>query len=96
MRGGAHAILIASAATEEYTWMEGKRMDEICKKLGMEVGEAVLSILQHEGTSVVATYFSMSEDDVRFVMQAPYHCVCTDGIVGGKPIPAPTPPFPAS
>lgn len=94
VRGGAHAILIASAATEEYTWMEGKRMDEICKKLGMEVGEAVLSILQHEGTSVVATYFSMSEDDVRFVMQAPYHCVCTDGIVGGKPHPRAYASFP--
>ena len=94
VRGGAHAILIASVATEEYTWMEGKRMDEICEKLGMEVGEAVLSILQHEGTSVVATYFSISEDDVRFVMQAPYHCVCTDGIVGGKPHPRAYASFP--
>lgn len=95
VRGGAEAILIASVATEEYAWMAGKKMDEICEKLGgMEVGEAVLHILQHEGPAVIAIYFSISEDDVKFVMQSPYHCVCTDGIMGAKPHPRTYASFP--
>jgi len=94
VRGGAEAILIASVATDEYAWMAGKRMDEICAKLGMEVGEAVLHILQHEGPAVIAIYFSISEDDVIFVMQSPWHCVCTDGIIGAKPHPRAYASFP--
>ena len=91
---GFQARLIASVATEEYGWMAGKKMDYICEKLGMEVGEAVLHILQHEGPAVIAIYFSISEDDVKFVMQSPYHCVCTDGIMGAKPHPRTYSSFP--
>ncbi len=94
VRGGGEAILIGSVATEEYAWMVGKRMDEISQKLGMEVGEAVLHILQHEGPAVIAIYFSISEDDVKFVMTSPWHCVCTDGIIGAKPHPRAYASFP--
>ncbi len=94
VRGGAESILIASVATEEYAWMAGKKMDEICRKLKMEVGEAVLHILQHEGPAVIAIYFSISEEDVKFVMQSPYHCVCTDGIMGAHPHPRTYASFP--
>lgn len=94
IRGGAEAILIASVATEEYAWMAGKKMDAICEKLHMEVGEAVLHILQHEGPAVIAIYFSISEEDVQFVMQSPWHCVCTDGIIGAKPHPRAFASFP--
>lgn len=94
VRGGAEAIMIASVATEEYAWMAGKTMDEISAKLGMEVGEAVLHILQHEGPAVIAIYFSISDSDVIFVMRSPWHCVCTDGIIGAKPHPRAFASFP--
>lgn len=87
VRGGAKAIQIASVATDEYAWMAGKKMDEISERLNMEAGEAVLHILQHEGPAVIATYFSISEDDVIHVMKNDFHCVCTDGIIGAKPHP---------
>ncbi len=94
VRGGAEAILIASVATREYAWMAGKRMDEISARLNMEVGEAVLHILQHEGPAVTAIYFSIAEEDVAFVMRSPWHCVCTDGIIGAKPHPRAFASFP--
>lgn len=94
VRGGAACIQIASVATEEYAWMAGRKMDYISEKLGMEVGEAVLHILQHEGPAVIAIYFSISEDDVKFVMQSPLHCVCTDGIMGAHPHPRTYTSFP--
>jgi len=94
VRGGGKAILIASVATEEYSWMAGHYMDEIAEKLGMEVGDAVLHILKHEGPAVIAIYFSISEEDVALVMQSPYHCVCTDGIMGEHPHPRTYSSFP--
>lgn len=94
VRGGAEAILIASVATEEYQWMAGKYMDEISEKLGMEVGDAVLHILRHEGPAVIAIYFSISEEDVTTVMKSPYHCACTDGIMGAHPHPRTYSTFP--
>jgi N-acyl-D-amino-acid deacylase len=60
----------------------------------MEVGEAALHILQHEGPAVIAIYFSISEDDVTAVMKSRYHCICTDGIMGAHPHPRTFSSFP--
>ena len=70
------------------------QMDEISEKLGMDVGNAVLHILQHEGPEVIAIYFSISEEDVIYVMKNDIHCVCTDGIVGAHPHPRAYASFP--
>ena len=93
-RGGAQCIMLASVATEEYAWMAGLKMDAISEKLGMDVGRAVLHILQHEGPEVIAIYFSISEEDVIYVMKNDIHCVCTDGIVGAHPHPRAYASFP--
>lgn len=94
VRGGGECIMIASVATEEYAWMAGKKMDEISQKLGLETSEAILHILQHEGPAVIAIYFSISEEDVVHVMQSPWQCVCTDGIMGAHPHPRTYASFP--
>ena len=94
MRGGASCIMLASVATEEYAWMAGQKLDMICERLDMEPGAAVLHILQHEGPEVIAIYFSISEEDVKFVMQHDIHCVCTDGIMGAHPHPRAYASFP--
>jgi len=94
MRGGGKCIMIASVATDEYAWMAGKYLDVIAAQLGLSETDAVLHILQHEGPAVVAIYFSISEDDVRFLMISPLHCVCTDGIVGAHPHPRTYASFP--
>ena len=87
VRGGGKSVLIASVASDEYSWMAGMYLGDIAERLGMEDAEAALHILQHEGPAVVAIYFSISEDDVVRVMKAPYQCVCTDGIIGAHPHP---------
>lgn len=87
VRGGGKCIMIAATATKEFQWMNGQTMDVIADRLGMEVGPAVLHILQHEGPSVIAIYFSISDEKVIDVMRSPYQAVCTDGIVGAHPHP---------
>lgn len=86
-RGGAEKILIASVATAENSWMSGKNLKVISEKMELEPGKAGLKILQIEGPSVVAIYFSISEDDVVKVMKSPLQGICTDGIMGSHPHP---------
>lgn len=86
-RGGAEKILIATVATEENSWMSGKDLKYISEKMKLDPGVAALKILQVEGPSVVAIYFSISEEDVARVMKSPLQGICTDGIVGTHPHP---------
>lgn len=86
-RGGADKILIATVAREVNQWMAGNNLAYISKKLNIEAEHAALRILQDDGPSVVAIYFSISEEDVRTVMKSDLHCVCTDGIMGSHPHP---------
>ncbi len=86
-RGGADKILIATVRTEENSWMSGKDLQFIAKELKLPPGETALLLLQNEGPSVLAVYFSISLDDVAFIMRSPLQTICTDGIVGSHPHP---------
>lgn len=93
-RGGAEKVVIATVAKEENIWMSGNTLQYIADKIGMETGPAALSILKNEGPSVVAIYFSISEDDVNTIMKSPIQGVCTDGIIGQHPHPRAYASFP--
>ena len=86
-RGGADKILIATVRTKENSWMSGKDLDFIAKKIGLPPGKAALDILKKEGPSVVAVYFAISSDDVAYIMKSPLQVICTDGIIGSHPHP---------
>ena len=86
-RGGIEKIFIATVASEENSWMSGNDLKVISEKMNLEPGVATLKILQIEGPSVVAIYFSISEDDVNLVMKSPIQGICTDGIIGTHPHP---------
>jgi len=86
-RGGAGKILIATVRTKENSWMSGKNLDFIAKKIGLPPGEAALGLLKKEGPSVVAVYFAISSDDVAYIMKSPLQVICTDGIIGSHPHP---------
>lgn len=86
-RGGPEKILIGAVATEENQWMAGKSLAEISEKWNASPVDTALKMLQVEGPSVVAIYFSISEEDVETVMKSSLHCVCTDGIIGAHPHP---------
>lgn len=86
-RGGADKILIASVSKEENHWMSGQRLSDISTKLNLKPEEAALKMLQEDGPSVVAIYFSMDEEDVDSLITSPLQTICTDGIVGEHPHP---------
>jgi N-acyl-D-amino-acid deacylase len=86
-RGGAKRIMIASVVSDKNQWMAGKDLEYIAKKLDMHEEEVALKILHDEGPSVVAIYFSISDDDVERIMKHPLHGICTDGIIGDHPHP---------
>lgn len=86
-RGGAEKILIATVRTQENSWMSGKDLGFIAKKIGLPPGKAALDLLKKEGPSVVAVYFAISSDDVAYIMKSPLQTICTDGIVGSHPHP---------
>lgn len=86
-RGGAEKVMIATVASEANNWMSGNNLQMISEKMGLSPGEAALKILAVEGPSVVAIYFSISDDDVTAIMQSPLQGICTDGIVGTHPHP---------
>lgn len=86
-RGGPDKILIATVRTKENSWMSGKDLDCIAKKIGLPPGDAVLDLLKKEGPSVVAVYFAISPDDVAYIMKSPLQAICTDGILGSHPHP---------
>ena len=93
-RGGADKILIATVATKENTWMAGKNLKVISEKMNLEPGKTVLNILKVEGPSVVAVYFSISDQDVTTVMKNSLQTICTDGIMGSHPHPRTYASFP--
>ena len=86
-RGGAEKIMIISVPNKENRWMVGKTLSHIAEKINLLPEEAVLKILQTEGPSVVAIFFSLDEKDVTKLMMCPLQTICTDGIIGSHPHP---------
>ena len=62
--------------------MSGKDLDFIAKKSGLPPGKTAIDLLKEEEPSVVAAYFSISPDDVAYIIKSPLQVICTDGIVG--------------
>ncbi len=94
VRGSGKSVQIAAVPSGEFEWMAGLRLDAVAERLGMDEAVAVLDILQKTRSSVICVYHAICEEDVQQVMLSPYHCVCTDGIVGAVPHPRAYSTFP--
>jgi len=77
--GGWHGVLVASLQKPENKQYEGRRMDEVAKKMGKDPLDALCDLLVSEGGSAEAVYFSMSEPDVELAMKQPWLGVGSDG-----------------
>ena len=86
-RGNGECVQIASVPYAEWEWMCGLRLDEVARKLGLDEVTAVLKLLKEGRSNIICVYHALCEEDVRAVMQSPYHTVCTDSVVGLKPHP---------
>ncbi len=80
-------ILVTSVSTQGNKRFEGKTLREIAESRKQVPLYAVFDLIIEEENAVSMVSFSMSEEDVRTVMQSPLQMVCTDGIVLGKPHP---------
>lgn len=84
---GWNNILVTSVSTQGNKRFEGKTLQEIAESRDQGPLDVVLDLIIEEENAVSMVSFSMSEEDVRTVMQSPLQMVCTDGIVLGKPHP---------
>jgi N-acyl-D-amino-acid deacylase len=78
-------ILIASCRTDRS--LDGKTIAQIAEERDADPDETVLNVLSENLCDIGAIFFSMSEDDVRYVMQHPLMMVGSDAtsmVIGGK------------
>lgn len=78
-------ILVASCRTDRS--LDGKTIAQIAEERGADPYETVCDILLANECDIGAIYFSMSEDDIRYVMRHPLMMVGSDSTsmaIGGK------------
>jgi len=81
-------VQISSVSSPRNQRWVGKRISEIAAAQGIESFEAARRLLLEERLDVNALIHIGNEDNVRAIMQLPYHMAGSDGIlVGGKPHP---------
>ncbi|MGE3912907.1 MAG: amidohydrolase family protein, partial [Chloroflexota bacterium] len=82
---GPSDILVASCRTDRS--LDGKTIAKIAEALGADPHETILDVLLANECDIAAIYFSMSEDDVKYVMRHPLMMVGSDStsmVIGGK------------
>ncbi len=83
----AEAIQICSCPSAPE--LEGLRLDEVARRLGLEPMAAAQKLVERDGMGVIAAMHGMDENDVRTVMRHPTTMIGSDGIpsLQGKPHP---------
>lgn len=71
-------VMVASVDTEKSKGFEGKTMAEVAREMGKEPCEALFDFLLEEKLRISAIYFSMSEENLRRILQKPYVMVGSD------------------
>lgn len=80
-------ILISSVASQRNAELVGKSIAAAAELRGTDPYDTIFDVLLEEQNAVGMVSFSMSEDNVRRIMQHPYQMFCTDGLLGGSPHP---------
>lgn len=71
-------VMVASVDTEKNRGFEGKTMAEVARKMKKEPCEALFDLLLEERIRVTAIYFSMSEENLKRILQRDYVMVGSD------------------
>ncbi|MGH9786470.1 MAG: N-acyl-D-amino-acid deacylase family protein, partial [Terriglobia bacterium] len=78
--GGWDGIALSRAATPANRKYEGMRVSEIAKLRGdADPADTCLALMAEDGGRINGIFHTMSEDDVRLVMQQPWVAVASDG-----------------
>jgi dihydroorotase/N-acyl-D-amino-acid deacylase len=70
--GGPEGLLIVGVKTPANRAVQGKRLSEIAATRHVDAIDAMFDLLIEEGGTIDTVYFSMSEEDVKRAMAAPY------------------------
>jgi len=70
--GGPEGLLIVGVKTPANRPLQGKRLSEIAALRHTDAIDAMFDLLLEEGGTIDTVYFSMSEEDVRKAMAAPW------------------------
>lgn len=84
---GWEGVVITSVGSGKNKSFEGKSISKLAGETGKRPLDVVADLLIEEENAVTMTVFYGDENDVETIMQHPCLCVCTDGIMGGKPHP---------
>jgi N-acyl-D-aspartate/D-glutamate deacylase len=76
---GPEGILITSPKKPENQAFLGKRLSEIARMQNKDWRDAAMDLILTKRTRVEATYFLMSEENVRLQLQQPWMMIGTDG-----------------
>jgi len=90
-----YAVMISSVISDKNRWMEGKSIHEIGIELNKEPEDCFLDILIEEELGVDAIFFSMSEENLKRILELPYTMIgsdsssrCFEGVTAsGRPHP---------
>ena len=71
-------VMVAAVDTEKNRVFEGKTMAEVAREMKKEPCDALFDFLLEEKLRISAIYFSMSEENLRRILQRPYVMVGSD------------------
>jgi N-acyl-D-amino-acid deacylase len=77
--GGWEGIVAARLDTERLKPFEGKTIAEIAKIRGQDPVSTCFDLIYEEGAFIYGVHHTMSEDDVKTVMQVPWVSIGSDG-----------------
>jgi N-acyl-D-amino-acid deacylase len=80
-------IMVSSVMSAKNAGLVGKSLEAIAQLRGVDPYTALFDVVLEEENAVGMVSFSQSEENVRAIMQHPYHMFCTDGLLGGSPHP---------
>jgi N-acyl-D-amino-acid deacylase len=84
---GFENIMITAVAGGKNKELEGHLISDLSQMLARDPVDLVSDLLIEEDNQVTMAVFFGSESDVENIMKHPEMCVCSDGILGGKPHP---------
>ncbi|RPH48627.1 MAG: hypothetical protein EHM85_16465 [Desulfobacteraceae bacterium] len=78
-RGGATRIWISAIGSGENHVFSGKPLQQVADTWNLTPEDAAIRLIRKEKDSVSAVFFSISEDDMRAILQSNHVAVCSDG-----------------
>jgi N-acyl-D-amino-acid deacylase len=84
---GPEGIVIADIPSGRHAGWLGKTLAQVATETGRDPFEAGFDLLLEERMGVAMVSFSQDEAVVERFLKLGYACVCTDGLLGGRPHP---------